>query len=89
MVLKIDRSADGKCLVLRLFGRIQSEHLEQLKSEMERSPEVALDLQDVKLVDLDAVRFLVACEADGAELRNCSPYIREWIAKEKQTAELE
>ena len=89
MVLTIDRRADGKCLVLRLIGRIQSEHLEQLKSEIESSPEVALDLQDVKLVDLDVVRFLVACEADGAELRNCSPYIREWIAKEKQTSELQ
>ena len=82
MVLKIDRSSDGRCLVLRLSGRIQSEHLEELKTEMEGSPMVLLDLEDVKLVDRDVVRFLGVCEAKGAELRHCSPYIREWILKE-------
>lgn len=86
---KIDRSVDGRCLVLHLIGRIESEPLEQLKSEMEDSLAIALDLQDVKLVDRDAVHFLAACETGGAELRNCSPYIREWIAKEKQTPETE
>jgi anti-anti-sigma regulatory factor len=86
MVLKIDRSADGKCLILRLSGRMQSEHVEQLKTQMEGSQQVALDLQDVKLVDRDVVRFLGACEASGTELRHCSPYIREWILKEKTTS---
>jgi len=41
-----------------------------------------LDLKEVKLVDRAAVRFLVVCEARGIEIRNPSPYIREWIAKE-------
>lgn len=86
MVLKIERSSDGKCLVLRLSGRMQAEHLQQLKTQMEGSPQVALDLEDVKLVDRDVVRFLGGCEADGTELRHCSPYIREWILKER-TAE--
>ena len=89
MVLKIDRSADGRCVILRLSGRIQSEHLDQLKSEMEGSLEVVLDLQDVKLVDLTTVHFLAECEAKGAELRHCSPYIREWVAKERKTSEPE
>jgi hypothetical protein len=83
MVLKIDRGADGKCLILRLSGRIQSEHLEQLRVQMEGSLQVALDLQDVKLVDRDVVLFLEMCEENGTELRHCSPYIREWIAREK------
>jgi len=86
-VLKIDSSADGKFIVLRLSGRIQSEHVEQLKAEMEGVARVALDLEDVKLVDRDAVRFLSVCEANGTELRHCSPYIREWIAREKNTPE--
>lgn len=86
MVLKIDRSSDGKSLILRLSGRIQSERLEQLKVQMEGSPQVALDLQDVKLVDRDVVLFLETCEANGTELRHCSPHIREWIAKEKNTS---
>ncbi len=87
MVLKIDRSADGKYLVLRLSGRMQSEHVEQLKAEMEGV--VVLDLEDVKLVDREVVRFLAVCEANGTELRHCSPYIREWIAKEKNTLDPE
>jgi hypothetical protein len=87
MVLKIDRSADGKYVVLRLIGRMQYEHVEQLKAEMEGVDGVVLDLEEVKLVDRDAVRFLGVCEANGTELKHCSPYIREWIAKEKNTPE--
>jgi anti-anti-sigma regulatory factor len=83
MMLKIDRSADGRYVVLRLSGRMQSEHVEQLKAQMEESAQVVLDLEDVKLVDREVVRFLGACEANGTELKHCSPYIREWIAKEK------
>ena len=89
MVLKIDRSADGKYLVLRLSGRMQSEHVEHLKAQIEGSAPVVLDLEDVKLVDREVVRFLAVCEANGTELRHCSPYIREWIAKEKNTPEPE
>ncbi len=40
---------------------------------------ITLDLQEVRLVDREAVRFLAACEARGIKLRNCAPYIREWI----------
>jgi hypothetical protein len=89
MVLKIDRSSDGRCLFLRLSGRIQSEHVEQLKRQMEGSREVVLDLEEVKLVDRDVVRFLGVCEAEGTKLEHCSPYIREWIIKERTTPEVE
>jgi hypothetical protein len=43
---------------------------------------LTLDLGQVKLVDLDAVRFLARSEAAGAMLENCPGYIREWIARE-------
>ena len=85
MVLKIDRSADGKHVVLRLSGRMQSENLDQLKGLMEQKAQVVLDLEDVKLVDREVVRFLAACEAEGTLLRHCSPFIREWIEKENRT----
>lgn len=85
MVLKIDRSADGKRVVLRLSGRMQAENLGQLKGLMEQSAHVVLDLADVKLVDRDVVHFLGTCEAKGTVLRHCSPYIREWIDKENGT----
>jgi len=44
---------------------------------------VALDLEEVKLVDVEAVRFLGSCEAAGVTLLNCAPYIRDWIGKER------
>jgi hypothetical protein len=83
MILKIDRGSEGGRTILRLSGRIQSQQLEQLKMQMEGSPEAALDLKDVKLVDREVVRFLGLCELNGTELWHCSPYIREWILKER------
>ncbi len=88
MVLKIDKFSQGELLVLRLSGRLQSEHAEQLESEMTGSSyKVVLDLKDVKLVDREIVRFLGECESNGTELRNCSTYIRDWILQEKPVCE--
>jgi len=44
---------------------------------------VLLDLEHVTLVDVEGVRFLCDCEARGIEIVHCSPYIREWIARER------
>ena len=54
----------------------------ELQKLIEAEAEVAsttLDLQEVRLVDREAVRFLAACEARGIKLRSCPAYIREWI----------
>jgi len=40
-------------------------------------------LHEVELVDREAVRFLVQCEAEGTTLVYCPAYIREWIEREK------
>ena len=42
----------------------------------------AIDLKDVLLIDEDAVKLLIAAQANGIELRNCTAYIREWMARE-------
>jgi anti-anti-sigma regulatory factor len=84
MVLKIERVSHGQVKTLRLSGRLQSEHVEQLKEQIEGSTQrVVLDLEEVKLVDRDAVCFLAACEVNGIELTQCSLYIRDWIARER------
>jgi hypothetical protein len=44
---------------------------------------IALDLKELTLVDQDAVRFVVRCEADNIQLKNCPAYIREWITRER------
>lgn len=44
---------------------------------------IVLDLKDVGVVDRDVMCFFVKCEADGVKLENCTPYIREWMEREK------
>lgn len=80
MTLKIDRSQAQ----IRLSGKLRSEHLDQLQAEIElcESPAV-LDLEELDLVDVDAVRFLNTCEAKGILILNCSPYITKWMAQER------
>jgi hypothetical protein len=84
MVLRIERVSRRQLTILRLSGRLQSEHVEELKTQIEASAQrVVLDLEGVKLVDPESVCFLAACETDGVELSRCSPYIRNWISREK------
>ena len=84
MVLRIEKVSDEKVLILRLSGRLQSEHVDQLKAQIEEdSRKITLDLGEVKLVDRDVVSFLGDCEAQGHQLSQCPPYIREWIDRER------
>jgi hypothetical protein len=84
MTLKIKRIAGKHNTHICLSGQLRSEHIGQVKSEIERGgPRVALDLGEVDLVDIDAVRFLNACESAGVSVLHCSPYISEWMLQEK------
>ena len=42
-----------------------------------------MDLNEIKLVDRDVVRFLKSSEAHGVTIEKCLAYIREWIEREK------
>jgi anti-anti-sigma regulatory factor len=84
MVLKIEKVSDGPSVLLRLSGRIESQQVQELKAEIDSSKKkFILDLEQVRLVDLDAIHFLAVCEARGIELRHCPPFVREWILSEK------
>ncbi len=73
---------------LRLIGRIKSESLDEIQAQVRRHrPRLVLDLDEVTLVDIGVVRFLIACEAEGIELLNCAPYIREWMSRERERGE--
>ena len=85
-MLRIEKLTEGTITVLRLVGRISTQHLDELRKLIaDAEPNVKLDLSEVTLVDLDVVRFLGEQERRGVQLGNCSPYIREWIQRE-QTA---
>jgi anti-anti-sigma regulatory factor len=83
-MLKIQRKANGK-VVLTLSGDLEAETLSELSALLAAEPTgrmMVLDLKDLVLVDRDTVRFLRDRERDGIALRNCPPYIREWIRRE-------
>jgi anti-anti-sigma regulatory factor len=85
MTLRIVRDSDGSTTVIRLIGRIQSEHLDELQAQIAgHGPYVVLDLDEVVLVDIDVVRFFNACVARRIALHHCPLYIREWMAREVQ-----
>jgi hypothetical protein len=84
MVLRIERISDKRRTQIRLSGELRAEQLDQLKVEIERAgPRVALDLEEVYLVDIEAVRFLNACVAHGFRVLHGSPYIKEWMFRER------
>ena len=85
VTLKIEKYCDGRGTTIRLIGRMQADHLEELEKQVRESgSNVSLDLEEVNLVDVEVVRFLGTCEGQGVRLLNGSPYINDWIAKERR-----
>ena len=86
-MLRIEIILGKNSTVLKLSGRIQKEHLSQLRTEIEQCTDTPkLDLKDVNLLDRLSVRFLMRCESQGIELINCPLYIQEWISRERRRA---
>jgi anti-anti-sigma regulatory factor len=87
-MLKIRKSSNGE-VTFTVSGRINAEHLDELKMLLKSEADarqIVLDLKDLTLVDRDAVSFLKSCEAECIELKNCPAYIREWITREASTS---
>ena len=84
MTFKIEKHRDGNNTTIRLIGRMRAEHLSELEKQIkENESKIVLDLEELNLVDVEAVRFLGRRETQGVTLLNCSPYIRDWIGKER------
>jgi hypothetical protein len=84
MTFRIENTRRGPGAALRLIGRIQRENLGDLEHQIAGGGRpVVLDLGEVTLVDLDVVRFLKDAEREGIELRECPPFIRAWIDRER------
>jgi hypothetical protein len=86
MIFRIETAARGRFTVFVLSGRIEKPAIAELKRlfglQTDRR-DIILDLKDVSVVDREVMRFFISCEADGVKLENCTPYIREWMEREK------
>ena len=81
MTLRIDRVGER----VRLSGEFRSEHLPQVKAEMDQcGARSVLDIEEVDLVDVEAIHFLNLCEAKGVSVINLSAYIRAWMVQERE-----
>jgi anti-anti-sigma regulatory factor len=84
VTFKIEKYRDGHSATIRLIGGMRAEHLSELEKQIRESEsKIVLDLEELNLVDVEAIRFLGMCETQGVTLLNCSPYIRDWIGKER------
>ena len=84
MTIRIEKETHRLKTMIRVSGRLQSKHLDELKTQLEGAQsQIVLDLNGVTLVDVEIVRFLNACEKGGVELLNSWPYIQEWMIGEK------
>jgi hypothetical protein len=85
MVLKIERITRDGHTFLRLSGRLNADELDQVRAEIDAlNRTTSLDLREIALVDMEAIRFLAEYELAGAILLHCPLYIREWINRERK-----
>jgi hypothetical protein len=83
--MKIEKSSQGGKATVRLSGQFHAEHIGELNKQLQdNGPRLVLDLKEVTIVDVDVVRFLGACEANGAKIVHCPQYIREWMNRERE-----
>jgi hypothetical protein len=86
-MLRIQRSASNQEVIFSLSGSIESEDIKELHRLLKIESEdqnITLDLQEIMLINREALKFLTQCEAENIHLKNCPAYIREWIDREIQ-----
>jgi anti-anti-sigma regulatory factor len=83
--MKIEKASQRGKTTVRLSGHFQAEHIGELNKQLQdNGPRFVLDLMEVTVVDVDVVRFLGACAADGVKVVHCPQYIREWMNRERE-----
>ena len=85
-MLRIQRSENGE-VVFTLSGQMDEEaiaELETLINSEANGRRIVLDLKDLTLVNEDAITFLERCESNSITLKNCPPYVREWINAQRR-----
>ena len=84
-MLRITRTANG-VVVYRVSGELAADNVTEIDAVIgaeKTGTLIAFDLADLRSVDGEAVKCLERWEAGSIELKNCSPYIREWIRRQR------
>jgi len=80
ITLRIERSVRQGFTVFTVSAHMKAEEVAELKTLFDTDYRgIILDLQEMRLADRDAVKFLRSCERDGMKLENCPAYVREWM----------
>ena len=85
-MLRIERTANETNVFFKLSGRIGKEELAELEAQIKpetNKKHIVIDLKDVVLVDLNAVKSLDRLEMEKIQLTNAPRYIRAWIESER------
>jgi len=87
MSCRIDRLlTEESGAIFRVSGRIHAGDMDTLRELLGREKGgIVIDLEEVTVIDREAVVFLAVSENNGIELRNCPAYIREWVDREKKS----
>jgi anti-anti-sigma regulatory factor len=83
MTCKVVRLVErDQLVILHICGHLQKVHVSMIEELIakETNP-VVLDLEELTLVDREAVGFLAICIVGDIELRNCPRFVREWMNK--------
>ena len=85
VTFKIETIPCADHAIIRLIGELNAECLPELETQIgSDGRSVELEMDEVMLVNVNVIRFLIRCKARGIELRACSRYIREWIRREQE-----
>jgi hypothetical protein len=88
VTFRITQAFDGQKTTLKISGRIRSRDVQEIENQIKVDHDAfTFDLQEVTIVDMEAVRFLGFCELRGVELVNCAQYIRDWISRERNQSQ--
>jgi pimeloyl-ACP methyl ester carboxylesterase len=88
LTLRIERISGRRTNRIRLSGEFRAGQIDQVKAELQSAGSPAiLDLGELGLVDVECVHFLNQCEMEGISMLHRSPYIKEWMLRERTAKE--
>jgi len=90
MTYRIQTSLDENGVTLALSGQLDHEGISELRRLFDyhgNRHQLILDLNDVSLVQREAIGSLRLFERLGIRLINSPAYVRDWMSNERQTSE--